>query len=92
MVRCGLILCIDHNQILNQSIQIKPYEKTSSLNRPIVFGYCGMCIAVLCFTRSPANSKIIGFGEDPAGEVYVLTNADTGPENATGGIYKLVKN
>ncbi|WP_295720974.1 PQQ-dependent sugar dehydrogenase [Mucilaginibacter sp.] len=40
----------------------------------------------------PANSKILGFGEDPAGEVYVLTNADTGPENANGGIYKLVKN
>ncbi|WPV02942.1 PQQ-dependent sugar dehydrogenase [Mucilaginibacter sp. cycad4] len=46
----------------------------------------------ITFQNIPANLKIIGFGEDPAGEVYVLTNSDTGPENANGSIYKIVKN
>jgi glucose/arabinose dehydrogenase len=45
----------------------------------------------ITFQNIPPDLKIIGFGEDPAGEVYVLTNADTGPENAKGGIYKIVK-
>jgi glucose/arabinose dehydrogenase len=46
----------------------------------------------ITFQNIPPNLKIIGFGEDPAGEVYVLTNADTGPENANGSIYKIIKN
>lgn len=46
----------------------------------------------ITFQNAPSNLKIIGFGEDPAGEVYVLTNSDTGPENANGSIYKIVKN
>jgi glucose/arabinose dehydrogenase len=46
----------------------------------------------ITFQNIPANLKIIGFGEDLAGEVYVLTNSDTGPENANGSIYKIVKN
>ncbi len=40
----------------------------------------------------PQNSKITGFGEDQAGELYVLTNPDTGPGNTNGSVYKIVKN
>jgi glucose/arabinose dehydrogenase len=40
----------------------------------------------------PENLKITGFGEDPAGEVYILTNPDTGPGNTKGSVYKIVKN
>jgi glucose/arabinose dehydrogenase len=40
----------------------------------------------------PANLKITGFGEDPAGEIYFLTNPDTGPGNNKGSVYKIVKN
>ena len=39
----------------------------------------------------PQNLRITGFGEDPAGEQYILTNPDNGPGGAKGGIYKLVK-
>ncbi|TCD03948.1 PQQ-dependent sugar dehydrogenase [Pedobacter psychroterrae] len=35
------------------------------------------------------GSKITGFGEDQAGEIYVLTNPDTGPGNTMGKVYKL---
>ncbi len=38
------------------------------------------------------NFKITAFGEDPAGELYVLTNPDTGPGNTKGILYKIVKN
>jgi glucose/arabinose dehydrogenase len=40
----------------------------------------------------PENLKITGFGEDPAGELYLLTNPDTGPGNTKGGIFKVLKN
>lgn len=40
----------------------------------------------------PENLKITGFGEDPTGELYVLTNPDTGPGNTKGGIFKVMKN
>ncbi|MEO6630235.1 MAG: PQQ-dependent sugar dehydrogenase [Mucilaginibacter sp.] len=40
----------------------------------------------------PANLKILSFGEDRAGEVYVLTNPDTGPGKANCAVYKFVKN
>ena len=40
----------------------------------------------------PANLKITGFGEDPSGEVYVITNPDTGPNNSNGSVYKIVNN
>lgn len=40
----------------------------------------------------PENMKITGFGEDMAGELYLLTNPDTGPGNTKGGIFKIVKN
>lgn len=39
----------------------------------------------------PANLKITGINEDGAGELYVLTNPDTGPGNKKCGIYKIVK-
>jgi hypothetical protein len=32
---------------------------------------------------------ITGFGEDDAGEVYVLTNNTTGPTGTTGQVYRL---
>lgn len=35
------------------------------------------------------GSKITGFGEDQAGELYVLTNPDTGPGNTMGRVYKI---
>jgi glucose/arabinose dehydrogenase len=46
----------------------------------------------IVFQNIPPNLKIIGFGEDASGEVYVMTNADTGPENTKGAVYKIVKN
>lgn len=38
----------------------------------------------------PHNYKITAFGEDPSGELYILTNPDTGPGNSKGAIFKLV--
>lgn len=46
----------------------------------------------IVFQNIPPNLKIIGFSQDAAGEVYVMTNADTGPENAKGAVYKIVNN
>ncbi|MEO7211789.1 PQQ-dependent sugar dehydrogenase [Mucilaginibacter sp.] len=40
----------------------------------------------------PPNLKVLAFGEDLAGEIYILTNADIGPANPKGSIYKLSKN
>jgi glucose/arabinose dehydrogenase len=40
----------------------------------------------------PANLKITGFGEDPSGELYMMTNADTGPGAIKGSVYKIIKN
>jgi glucose/arabinose dehydrogenase len=39
----------------------------------------------------PANLRITGFGEDAAGELYMLTNPDTGPGNVKAAVYKIVK-
>jgi glucose/arabinose dehydrogenase len=40
----------------------------------------------------PLGMKITGFGEDATGELYMLTNPDTGPGNKMGSIYKISKN
>ncbi|OOQ59752.1 glucose dehydrogenase [Mucilaginibacter pedocola] len=40
----------------------------------------------------PENIRILGFGEDPAGELYMLTNEEMGPANAKGTVYKVQKN
>jgi glucose/arabinose dehydrogenase len=40
----------------------------------------------------PPNLKITGFGEDPSGELYMMTNGDTGPGTIKGSVYKIVKN
>jgi glucose/arabinose dehydrogenase len=40
----------------------------------------------------PDNIKILAFGQDPAGELYMLTNADIGPANPKGAIYEVVQN
>jgi glucose/arabinose dehydrogenase len=34
---------------------------------------------------------LLGFGQDPAGEMYVLTSDQQGPSGATGKVYKLVR-
>lgn len=39
----------------------------------------------------PDNLKITSFGEDPSGELYVVTNEDTGPGAVKGAVYKIVK-
>ena len=39
----------------------------------------------------PENLKITSWGEDPSGEIYVITNPDTSPSNTKGTIYKIVK-
>lgn len=44
------------------------------------------------FQNIPPNLKITGFGEDLSGELYLLTNPDTGAGNARGGVFKIVKN
>jgi glucose/arabinose dehydrogenase len=46
----------------------------------------------LTLQNYPDNLKITGFGEDTSGELYILTNPDTGPNNSNGAIYELVKN
>jgi len=46
----------------------------------------------LSFTHIADNAKITAFGEDPSGELYVLTNTDTGPENKNGTVYRIIKN
>ena len=40
----------------------------------------------------PENLKITSFGQDSSGEIYLLTNPDTGPGNTKGFLYKIVKN
>ncbi len=40
----------------------------------------------------PENLKITGINEDENGELYILTNPDTGPGNNKCGIYKIVNN
>lgn len=40
----------------------------------------------------PENLKITSWGEDTAGEIYVITSPDTSPSNTKGTIYKIVKN
>jgi glucose/arabinose dehydrogenase len=40
----------------------------------------------------PQYEKILGFGEDPSGELYILANADTGTENKKGTVFKIVNN
>jgi glucose/arabinose dehydrogenase len=40
----------------------------------------------------PEGMKVTGFGEDTSGELYMLTNPDTGPGNKEGSVYKIAKN
>jgi glucose/arabinose dehydrogenase len=39
----------------------------------------------------PENVKVVAFGEDPAGELYVITNGGTLLADVKGAIYKVVK-
>ena len=34
---------------------------------------------------------LLGFGQDPAGEMYVLTSDEQGPRGTTGRVYRLVR-
>jgi hypothetical protein len=34
---------------------------------------------------------VLGFGQDLAGEMYVLTTDEPGPSGATGRVYRLVR-
>ncbi|WP_316828710.1 PQQ-dependent sugar dehydrogenase [Pedobacter miscanthi] len=45
----------------------------------------------LFFTNIADNAKITAFGEDPSGELYMLTNTDTGPENKNGTVYRITQ-
>jgi len=40
----------------------------------------------------PSNAKITGLGQDEQGEIYLLTNPETGPGNTKGCVYKIVSN
>ncbi len=40
----------------------------------------------------PEGTRITSFSEDTKGELYILTNPETGPDNTAGVIYKIVKN
>jgi hypothetical protein len=45
-------------------------------------------------TTSPTGRLghyVLGFGQDPAGEMYVLTTDQTGPTGTTGQVFKLVR-
>jgi hypothetical protein len=37
------------------------------------------------------NARVLGFGEDDAGELYVLTTNNAGPNGTTGRVFKLVR-
>jgi glucose/arabinose dehydrogenase len=37
------------------------------------------------------NARLLGFGEDDARELYVLTTSNTGPTGTTGRVFKLVR-
>jgi hypothetical protein len=37
------------------------------------------------------NARLLGFGEDAARELYVLTTNNTGPTGTTGRVLKLVR-
>ena len=39
----------------------------------------------------PEGLKVTGFGEDVTGELYMLTNPDTGPGNKQGSVFKISK-
>jgi glucose/arabinose dehydrogenase len=48
----------------------------------------------LLITTNPTGRLghyLLGFGQDPAGEIYVLTTDSTGPTGTTGKVYKLVR-
>ena len=48
----------------------------------------------LRIATSPAGRLghyVLGFGQDPAGEMYVLTTDQTGPTGTTGQVFKLVR-
>jgi hypothetical protein len=44
-------------------------------------------------TRSSGrlDHYLLGFGQDPAGEMYVLTRDRQGPRGTTGKVYRLVR-
>lgn len=47
----------------------------------------------LTFSNTPSgrlNSFLLGFGQDAAGEVYILTSGTSGPSGRTGKVYKIV--
>jgi len=46
----------------------------------------------LILQNIPEGTKITAFGEDTSGELYILTNPETGPDNTKGAVYKIVKN
>ena len=46
----------------------------------------------ITFQNLPSNLKITGFSEDTKGELYMLTNPETGPGNTKATVYKIVKN
>jgi len=37
------------------------------------------------------DAFVLGFGQDPAGEMYVLTSERPGPSGTTGRVFKLVR-
>jgi hypothetical protein len=37
------------------------------------------------------NARLLGFGQDAAGELYALTTNNTGPTGTTGRVLKLVQ-
>ncbi|MFP5081319.1 PQQ-dependent sugar dehydrogenase [Pedobacter sp. JCM 36344] len=43
------------------------------------------------FKNLPEGMKVTGFAEDSMGELYMLTNPDTGPGNKQGNVYKIIK-
>jgi glucose/arabinose dehydrogenase len=46
----------------------------------------------LILQNIPEGTRVTAFGEDISGELYILTNPETGPDNTRGAVYKIVKN
>lgn len=46
----------------------------------------------LSVSNMPKDLRILSFGQDSAGELYVLTSQDVNPKSPRGGLYKFVKN
>jgi hypothetical protein len=49
------------------------------------------CAEIWAYGFRDPGHYVLGFGEDRAGELYVLTTDQTGPAGTAGKVYRLVR-